>query len=47
MGFSLRMIAENVRFEQAVTLSALERVIPQSTVEEVIDDLGMREERTR
>jgi hypothetical protein len=47
MGFSLRMIADNVRFEQVVTLNALERAIPQAEVEAVIEDLDIREERIR
>ena len=47
MGFSLRMIAENIRFEQAVTLNALERAVPQDEVEAVIEDLGMQEKRVR
>jgi len=45
MGFSLRMIAENIRFEQAVTLNALEGVIPQAEVRAVIEDLGVKEKR--
>lgn len=47
MGFSLRTITDNIRFEQAVTLNALERAIPQTEVEAVIEDLGVREERVR
>ena len=47
MGFSLRTIAENVRFEKAVTLNALERSIPQAEVEAVIEDLGVKEQRVR
>ena len=47
MGFSLRMITDDIRFEQAVTLNALERAIPQTEVEAVIEDLGVREERVR
>lgn len=47
MGFSLRMIAENIRFEQAVTLNALERAVPQDEVEAVIEDLGVQEKRVR
>jgi hypothetical protein len=47
MGFSLRMLAENIRFEQAVTLNALERTIPQAEVEAVIENLGVKEERVR
>lgn len=47
MGFSLRMIADAVRFEQAVTLNALERAVPQAEVEAVIEDLNRREERIR
>jgi len=47
MGFSLRMITGNIRFEQAVTLNAIERAIPQTEIEAVIEDLGVREERMR
>ena len=47
MGFSLRMIADAVRFEQVVTLNALERAVPQAEVEAVIEDLGIREQRIR
>ena len=47
MGFSLRMIADNARFEQAVTLNALERAVPQPEIEAVIEDLNIREERIR
>ena len=47
MGFNLRTITENIRFEQAVTLNALERAVPQDEVEAVIEDLGMREKRVR
>jgi hypothetical protein len=46
MGFSLRTIAENIRFEQAVTLNALERVIPQFEIEAVIRDLNAQEQRS-
>jgi hypothetical protein len=47
MGFSLRMIAENIRFEQAVTLNALERTIPQDEIKAVIRDLEVKEGRVR
>lgn len=46
MGFSLRMIAENIRFEQAITLNAMEHVIPQSEIEAVIADLDVKEQRS-
>lgn len=47
MGFSLRTIADNIRFPEAVSLNALEQVIPQATVEAVITDLGVQEQRVR
>ena len=47
MGFSLRTIADNVKFPEAVSLNALEHAIPQATVEAVIVDLGVAEQRTR
>jgi hypothetical protein len=47
MGFSLRTIADNIRFPEAVSLNALEQVIPQATVEAVIADLGVQEQRVR
>ena len=47
MGFSLRTIADNVRFPEAASLNALEEVIPQATVEAVVADLGVEEQRTR
>ena len=47
MGFSLRTIADNVKFPEAVSLNALEHAIPQATVEAVIVDLGVEEQRTR
>jgi hypothetical protein len=47
MGFSLRTIADNVRFPEAVRLNALEQAIPQATVEAVIADLGAEEQRLR
>jgi len=47
MGFSLRTIADNVKFSEAVTLNALERAIPQEAVEAVVTELGVKEQRTR
>ena len=47
MGFSLRTIAGSIRFPEAVSLNMLEQVIPQATVEAVITDLGVREQRMR
>ncbi|MCP4595440.1 IS4 family transposase [Neptuniibacter sp.] len=47
MGFSLRTITDNIRFPEAVSLNALEQVIPQATVEAVIIDLGVQEQRVR
>ena len=47
MGFSLRTIADNVKFPEAVSLNALEHAIPQATVKAVIVDLGGAEQRTR
>jgi hypothetical protein len=47
MGFSLRTIADDLKFPEAVTLNALEHAIPQATVAAVVADLGVGEERTR
>jgi hypothetical protein len=47
MGFSLRTIANEMRFPEAVSLNALEQAIPQTTVEAVIADLGVGERRIR
>jgi len=47
MGFSLRRIADNIKFPEAVSLNALEQVITQATVEAVVADLGVEEERMR
>jgi hypothetical protein len=47
MGFSLRTIADNLKFSEAINLNALERVIPQAVVEAVVADLGVEEQRTR
>ncbi len=47
MGFSLRTIADNIKFPEAVSLNALEHAIPQATVAAVIADLGAAEQRTR
>jgi hypothetical protein len=47
MGFSLRTIAENTRFPDAVNLNAIEQVVPQAVVEAVIADLGVKEQRVR
>jgi hypothetical protein len=47
MGFSLRTIAGSIRFPEAVSLNMLEHVIPQATVEAVITDLGVKEQRMR
>lgn len=47
MGFSLRTIADGIKFPEAVTLNALERVLPQATVEAVVAELGVEEQRTR
>jgi hypothetical protein len=47
MGFNLRTIADNITFPEAIRLNALEQAIPQTTVEAVITELGVEEERTR
>jgi len=47
MGFSLRTIADGIRFPEAVSLNALEQAIPQTTVEAVVADLGVEEQRIR
>jgi hypothetical protein len=47
MGFSLRTIADSIEFPEAVSLNALGQVIPQATVEAVITDLGVEEQRMR
>jgi len=47
MGFSLRTIRDNISFPEAVTLNALEQAIPQATVEAVVADLGVEEQRVR
>ena len=47
MGFSLRTIADNLKFPEAVSLNALEHALPQATVEAVVADLGVEEQRTR
>jgi hypothetical protein len=47
MGFSLRTIADDLRFPEAVNLNALEQAIPQRIVEAVIRDLGVEQQRTR
>ena len=47
MGFRLRQIAENVRFPEAVTLNMFEHIMPQATVEAVIQDFGVQEQRVR
>ena len=47
MGFSLRTIAGSIRFPEAVSLNTLEQAIPQATVEAVITDLGVKEQRVR
>ena len=47
MGFSLRTIANGIRFPEAVSLNVLEQAIPQATVEAVITDLGVKEQRVR
>jgi hypothetical protein len=47
MGFSLRNIANEMRFPEAVSLNVLEQAIPHTTVEAVIADLGVGEQRVR
>ena len=47
MGFSLRTIGDDIRFPEAVSLNAVEQVIPQATLEAVIADLGVTEQRVR
>jgi hypothetical protein len=47
MGFSLRTIANEMRFPEAVSLNVLEQAIPQTMVEAVIADLGVGEQRVR
>ncbi|MEA3396508.1 MAG: IS4 family transposase [Chloroflexota bacterium] len=47
MGFSLRTIANDIRFPKAVSLNVLEQALPQATVEAVITDLGVKEQRVR
>ena len=47
MGFSLRTIANEMRFPEAVSLNVLEQALPQTMVEAVIADLGVEEQRVR
>lgn len=47
MGFSLRTIADSVRFSEAVSLNALERTVPRFVAEAVVSDLGVEEQRVR
>ena len=47
MGFSLRTIADSIKFPEVVRLDALEQVVPQATVEAVVADLGVKEQRMR
>jgi hypothetical protein len=47
MGFSLRTIADDIRFPEAISLNALEQTIPQTTIEAVITDLDVAEQRIR
>jgi hypothetical protein len=47
MGFSLRTIANEIRFPEAVSLNALEQTLPQTTIKAVITDLGVEEQRMR
>jgi len=47
MGFSLRAIADSIEFSEAVSLNALGQAIPQATVEAVVTDLGVEEQRVR
>jgi hypothetical protein len=47
MGFSLRTIADTLQFPEAVSLDALAQAIPQASVEAVVVDLGVAEQRTR
>ena len=47
MGFSLRTIANEMRFPEAVRLNVIEQAIPQTMVEAVIADLGVGEQRVR
>lgn len=47
MGFSLRTIADSVRFSEAVSLNALEQTVPRFVAEAVVSDLGVEEQRIR
>ena len=47
MGFGLRTIAGSIRFPEAASLNTLEQAIPQATVEAVVTDLGVKEQRMR
>jgi hypothetical protein len=47
MGFSLRTIADSVRFSEAVSLNALEQTVPRFVAEAVVSDLGVEEQRVR
>lgn len=47
MGFKLRQIADHVKFPEAVTLNMIEHIIPQATVEAVVRDLDVQEQRVR
>jgi hypothetical protein len=47
MGFSLRTITGSIKFPEAVRLNALEQVVPQATVEAVVAELDVEEQRTR
>lgn len=47
MGFTLRTLAADIKFPEAVSLNALEHALPQATIDAVIADLGVTEARTR
>ena len=47
MGFTLRTLAADIKFPEAVSLNALEHALPQATIDAVIADLGVAEQRTR
>jgi len=47
MGFTLRTLAADIKFPEAISLNALEHALPQATIDAVIADLGVAEERTR
>lgn len=47
MGFMIRQIDENAKLTEEVSLAAIQTVIPNSTLAEVVTDLAVREKRRR